>query len=331
MRLLCTGPALLSLGVCLLSQWALADVKATDIFETIPSGQDGTCEGKDVDMMVQEAITLNTKAINALDTLLSKDQFSWFGKEASLGWGAEAMWGMVRKPSVSLGGIGFRFNQEEKKIMTDAREAYQKANQKLKNDHRDDGKLACGGGDWKLAKSWNDLGWDPEDRDDSDGFPADGLYYSEHWAKRDDKQRMELENSILIPAVVDGKDKSPCRPNQPAFMLPRGNLITMCDKAFKNPSLASLVAEQRSWPVGKSIDEIKTPGTIFHHEMMHYVDESIIDVGVKNTRAYKWGNCCYLAEHKKPLSPLKNAQSYTIFAIYVLFDGVKWDDFGKKL
>lgn len=120
MKLLRLGPAL-AIGVSLLIQPVFADVKATDIFETIPGTQAGSCGGKDLDMMVQEAITLNTKAIKALETLLSKDLFSWFGDESRLAWAAEGIWGAWRTPGVGLRGIGYRFNDAGKATLRKAK------------------------------------------------------------------------------------------------------------------------------------------------------------------------------------------------------------------
>lgn len=152
-------------------------------------------------------------------------------------------------------------------------DAYKKSNEKLQSQNHDGGKLACGGGDWHHAKSWQDLGWDSKDVDSGNCFPLEGLYYSKHWAVKDDQGRIKPEDSIVVAAVVNGQKKAPCSGNQAAFTLLRGKVIDMCDLALKKTDLASLMATQDSWPVGKSLDDLNTPGAIFQHETFHYVDE----------------------------------------------------------
>lgn len=129
-------------------------------------------------------------------------------------------------------------------------------------------------------KTWQDLGWDAEyvekkfSKPNDRRFPDGGFYYSKKWAKRDDQNRVQLEESIVIPGIVKGREKAPCSGNQCAFMLQRGKLITMCDLAFREDTLADLFAKQGSWAKGKSVDSLKTSGTIFQHEMMHYIDKT---------------------------------------------------------
>lgn len=48
-------------------------LKASSIFDSPPSGKDGSCASKDVDTMVTEAVTLAQNAITALDILLAPD------------------------------------------------------------------------------------------------------------------------------------------------------------------------------------------------------------------------------------------------------------------
>lgn len=75
---------------------AFAQVTAANLFETIPSG-DGSCTKHDLDGMVQEAITLNNRAIQALNVLTTKSALSRKGDEGRHGELASTMWGVVWK------------------------------------------------------------------------------------------------------------------------------------------------------------------------------------------------------------------------------------------
>ena len=121
MKLLRVGPVLASIAAAFLIQPVFGDAKPADVFETIPHGQPGSCDPDTIDTIVQEAITLNIKSIEALDTLLSKNLFSFFGKEARIGWIAEAMFEIWKKPGVNMQGMGFRFNEDEKQVLRKAR------------------------------------------------------------------------------------------------------------------------------------------------------------------------------------------------------------------
>ena len=98
-------------------------VSAGDIFQTIPSPTDGNCAGQDVNLMVQEAITLNTKAIKAIDTLTQDKILSIRGEEGRLSQIAATIWGVWRMPDFDFTGGGIRFNDNDRALMNRAKGA----------------------------------------------------------------------------------------------------------------------------------------------------------------------------------------------------------------
>jgi hypothetical protein len=68
-------------------------LKASDLFDSPPSGIDGSCDSKDVDTMVTEAVTLALNAIYAIETLLTP-HLSYSGENELLANTATAYWGI---------------------------------------------------------------------------------------------------------------------------------------------------------------------------------------------------------------------------------------------
>lgn len=104
-------------------------VTAGDIFRTIPSPTDGNCAEQNINLMVQEAITLNTKAIKALDTLTQDRLLSVLGEEGRLSQIAAAVWGVWRMPDFGFTGAGIRFNDNDKALLNKAKGASIKCSQ----------------------------------------------------------------------------------------------------------------------------------------------------------------------------------------------------------
>ena len=115
---------LASVSIGVLIQPVLADVKADNIFHTIPKAKDGTCDGKDVDTMLHEAITLNNKAISAIDTLLKDGGISYFGDEGRLAQIAAAQLGVTRNTDIGLTGLRVFWNEDDQAKLKKFRSTY---------------------------------------------------------------------------------------------------------------------------------------------------------------------------------------------------------------
>lgn len=115
---------LASVSIGVLIQPVLADVKADNIFHTIPKAKDGTCDGKDIDTMLHEAITLNNKAISAIDTLLKDGGISYFGDEGRLAQIAAAQLGVTRNTDIGLTGLRVFWNEDDQAKLKKFRSAY---------------------------------------------------------------------------------------------------------------------------------------------------------------------------------------------------------------
>lgn len=114
MRLSSFRSLCLAIGLGLFAAHAQAAVTATSLFQTLPNGTDGNCDGKPLDTMVQEAITLNDKAIIAIGTLLEPKLFWNGGEEERLAKLATAIWGVqLDKPMIYFNNA-FRVRQEDR-------------------------------------------------------------------------------------------------------------------------------------------------------------------------------------------------------------------------
>ena len=87
------GSVLASVGLSLFTGLALADITASSIFETIPSGKGGSCEGMDINTMVNDAARLNTRAIQVLEMLI-RHGFKKGSQDEQFAWMAWAIWGI---------------------------------------------------------------------------------------------------------------------------------------------------------------------------------------------------------------------------------------------
>lgn len=104
-----------------------------------------------------------------------------------------------------------------------------------------------------------------------------GKFVSKAWCLANGgPDRWNMRNEALTPATVNDKflgDVGLCNGTTQGFTLVNNKYITMCDSAFKQGNLMDMWREQESWPKGKNINELRTAGADFQHEMMHYIDE----------------------------------------------------------
>ena len=125
MKLLSFASVLASVSVLFVDP-VLSEIKATTVFETIPEGKDGSCSGRDLDTMVHEAITLNDKAIGALDSINDPNGFSLRekGHTAQM---AIAMWGVQpRRTLLGFSSDGIYFNGNDLTLLNKVKCAYMK-------------------------------------------------------------------------------------------------------------------------------------------------------------------------------------------------------------
>ncbi|KAL4936508.1 hypothetical protein BDV06DRAFT_227833 [Aspergillus oleicola] len=321
-----------TIGVSLLTRPVLAAVTASSLFETIPTGTDGNCDGKDIDTMVQEAITLNNAAIKALDTLTQDKTFSTSGEEGRLGELASAMWGVFMDKPALYFGYKYRFDSEDRDTLNTAKGYFNQVNEKLlSGSNSDNGKLVCGGEDWTYASTYADLGF--EDPDGQMGNLDQDLYISKYWSPKDADGKFQFEKGKIIATHQERNGvslggKSLCDPPGKAQTWAGSKLVMMCDQCFDQSTLVDLYAAQDSWASGKNIDTVITAGSEFQHEMFHYIDEGITDKTVDGEAGYGWANTAAIAGLRG--GPLQNADNYRVFATAVFFDRVKWDAYGTK-
>ncbi|KAL4966698.1 uncharacterized protein BDV14DRAFT_198821 [Aspergillus stella-maris] len=317
-----------TVGVGIFIRPAFADVTATSLFETIPSGTDGNCDGKDLDTMVEEAINLNNAAIRALDILTQDKVLSTSGNEGRYGELASAIWGVFIDQPVLYFGYKYRFDKEDRDKLNQIKGYFNMVNEKLlSGSNSDSGKLVCGATDWVYAKTFGDIGYTGEEQ--YIDLPQD-IYISKYWSQKDEQDKYIFEQGKIIATHEEERHgNSLCDPPVKAETWANSKLIMMCDSCFTQSKLYDLYAEQDSWEEGKYIDELVTAGSEFQHEMFHYLNEGIGDQKVAGKPAYGWINTVTLAAIEGG-NPVKNADNYRVFATAVFFDRVTWTAEGTK-
>ncbi|KAJ5805058.1 hypothetical protein N7474_010945 [Penicillium riverlandense] len=322
------GPLFLAIGLGLFVGHGQADITATNLFETIPSGTDGNCVGKPIDTMVQEAVMLNDKAIAAINVLLEPKLFWSGGNDERIAKIASAIWGVQLDKPMIYAGFRFRIDDSGRDTLTKAKTNYELANEKLNSNSVNGGKLTCGGKDWQYVATWEDLGYKGNTE------PVD-KYVSKYFSQKDDQGRYIIEPGkiIITEQTRNGKSlagKSLCDDPGRAQTWTVSHLIMMCDQCFDQPTLSTLEGQQGSWPSGKHMDDIQTAGAEFQHEMLHYIGKGIGDTDMGNGEAgYGWENCAIIASQPGQLA-LKNADNYRVFAMAVFFSQISWDEYGEK-
>ncbi|KAL4958841.1 uncharacterized protein BDV14DRAFT_206227 [Aspergillus stella-maris] len=331
-------PLITTISITFLTRPAIAAVTASSLFETIPTGTDGNCDDKDIDTMVQEAITLNNAAIKALNTLTQDKLLSTSGEEGRLGELATAMWGVqMDRPTIYFN-YKYRFDEEDRGVLSTVKGEFldtgyfDQVNEKLlSGTNSDKGKLVCGGEDWTYASTYEDLGFSEEDG--LTGNLDQDLYISNYWSPKDAAGKFQFQEGKIIATHQERNGvslggKSLCDPPGKAQTWAKSKLVMMCDQCFDQSTLVDLYAAQDSWASGKHIDTVITAGSEFQHEMFHYIDEGITDKTVDGVAGYGWANTAAIADAQ--FGPLQNADNYRVFATAVFFDRVKWDADGTK-
>lgn len=133
--------------------------------------------------------------------------------------------------------------------------------------------------------------------------------------------------------------------------------IMMCDRAFDEytETLAGIISDQDSMPTNYDIDKLNTPGGIFLHEMMHWIQKQsksteifkqnhnpyltslpVVDITVKfpdgtGSSAYNFELCAGIAVHEDYVGKaVVNADNYRLFALAATLNKIDWSE-GKKL
>jgi hypothetical protein len=78
----------------LLGSNSASALKASSLFDSPPAGKDGSCDSRDVDNMVTEALTLAVNSISALDTLLGPS-IPFNSQNEIIANNAIALWGIT--------------------------------------------------------------------------------------------------------------------------------------------------------------------------------------------------------------------------------------------
>ena len=103
------------------------------------------------------------------------------------------------------------------------------------------------------------------------------MWISKHWNARDSGDQDRVIADTRIVAAPPDSESNPkrgfCEHPAEAQTWVKHKLIMMCHHCFEETTLTKLFADQDSWTKGKSINEIKTAGSIFQHEMFHYIDQ----------------------------------------------------------
>jgi hypothetical protein len=302
--------------------WAL---KASSLFESPASGKDGNCDGKDVDMMVTEALTLAENSINAIDTLL-KTPIEYNDENKILAKTAKALWGVDwEKPWFKK-----VINIKDTSTLSTAKGHYELVKDKLTSNSVDDAKLTCGDKDWKWVVKLGDVGLEPADKLISDhrNEPADenpGYYLSKKWLFFIPSEKLKTGYGGRLCDDTENRGTTWWT----------NKLIMVCDRSFNYDTLASIIATQDSIPSGTWLDEKQTAGGVFLHEMMHWIGKNIIDVVVTlpegKVSAYGFNYCAGIAnlpDYKG--KAVVNADNYRTFAMAITLNKIDWSDEGEK-
>ncbi|THC87087.1 hypothetical protein EYZ11_013465 [Aspergillus tanneri] len=278
--------------------------------------------------MVSEASFLATNAINALKDILSgkleRADNKHLETAAIENWGVKfqsGLFGRQKKLVVSSGA----------ERLKEALVNYESVFNKLSSNKVDGDKLACGDTFLKWVVTYGDMGMTPPEKllgetwvEKNGGKASDypGFYWNKAW------------NILLGDQGVTTKDGKPgghlCQDTASMGMtFNKYKLIMICDRAWVKESLMDLASGRQQIPAGESIDLVNSVGGTFLHEMMHWLNKGIIDEVVDNsgkqTVAYGYDNCAYMAAQSKyQAKTVTNADTYRSFALMVTLKNVDW-------
>ncbi|KAK2756455.1 hypothetical protein FQN54_005348 [Arachnomyces sp. PD_36] len=293
----------------------------------VPSGNGGSCDGRDVDMMVTEAATLAQNAINAIDTLLGSD-IPYNSQNERIANNALAHWGIEWSKTWFTNKISVKSGTD---TLSTAQGYYQLVLDKLVSGSVDGARLVCGDEDWKWVTKLGDLGQSPPDKlisDEQGQDPIDnpGYYLSQHFSVMvpSEKLKSGYGGGLCTDSSTDGETWAAAK------------FIMMCDRSFDGhtESLASMIAGQDSIPSGTELDSKQTTGAVFLHEMMHWINKQIIDVVITlpigKTAAYGFNFCAGLnVQPGYEGKAVQNADNFRSFAMAVTLNKIDWSN-GEK-
>ncbi|KAJ5095845.1 hypothetical protein NUU61_005201 [Penicillium alfredii] len=329
-------------------------LKASQLFDMIPAGKRGSCANRPVDNTLQDAAQIADKGLSVLEQLvhdaMTNNKNNQGVRWANMGY---TMFGGKYK----LENIPGDKKRRKKVRVTDgysrvtkAMYNFQAVQFKLKND-RVQGKLMCGDEDLKLVHKLGDLGLEPKDKLISvakkDPSNIKGYFLSRYWSPKDSKGAYILDKAFLVYIEDDQYEKwkyGYCHRGRAVMNRP-SNLMVLCDRVWRSPTLRDTIRSQSSL-IGKPIkdddgkyllDQQQTAGLDMLHETFHWISWDITDIKTSRGTAYGFSRCFQLAkedlQQENPCDldqSLRNADSHTLFGNGVTLNEVDWYPDGPK-